>query len=89
MNYGDILLLKCHSLVDCARELIQWAVTRLAFPVAVIFIFVAGFLFVTAQGNEEKIKRARSTLAWALLGLAVAVGAWALAEAFQSFFRTR
>lgn len=84
-DYKQLLSLNCTSLPDCAEKLIKYAVS-LAFPVAVVFIIWAGFLFVTAQGSEEKIKSAKATLLWTILGLAVAVGAWTLAIAFKSFF---
>lgn len=78
--------ISCDTFSACA-ELILKAAVRLALPIAVIFIVYSGFLFVIAQGSEEKLKTAKSTLMWALVGLAIVVGAWALAVAFQDFFR--
>lgn len=57
----------------------------IAFPLAVIFIIYSGFLFVTAGGSEDKVKRAKTTLLWTLLGLAIVIGAYALATAFVEF----
>ena len=39
---------------------------------AVIFFIIAGFNFVTAQGDPEKVKRARDFVLWAIIGLLVA-----------------
>mgnify|MGYP001611646725 CR=1 FL=1 len=85
LDYGSILHLGCDEIPDCIRLLLE-AVVRVALPIAVIFIIYSGFLFVTAQGSEQKISEAKSTITWTLIGLAVVVGAWALAVAFQDFF---
>lgn len=42
---------------------------------AVFFIILAGFQFLTAQGNEEKIKKAKQTFLWTIIGTAIALGA--------------
>lgn len=82
LEYKELLKLKCGNIPACLELLFASAVT-IAFPVAVIFILWSGFLFVSAGGNPEKIKNARATLLWAIIGLAVVIGAWALAVAFQ------
>jgi len=69
---------------EFALAIARWA-ALIAFPLAVIFIIYSGFLFVTAQGSEEKIKRAKTVLWWTLLGLAIVIGAYALATAFVEF----
>lgn len=43
----------------------------IATPIIVIFIIYAGFLFVTAQGNETKIVKARTVITWTLIGAGV------------------
>ncbi|MBI5147678.1 MAG: TrbC/VirB2 family protein [Parcubacteria group bacterium] len=53
-------------------------------PVAVVFIIYAGFLFVTAGGSEEQLKKAKETLIWTLAGIALLVGASVIATALQS-----
>ncbi len=47
------------------------AITPIAISIAVIMIIYAGFLFMTAGGNEDKISTARKALIWSLVGLAV------------------
>lgn len=63
-------------------------VAQIGFPVAVIAIIYAGFLFVTARGSEEQIKKAKTTFFWSILGTALLLGAWALAEAIKTFVET-
>lgn len=61
------------------------ALVRLIFlvatPLIVIFIIYAGFLFVTASGNEAQLTKARSTIIWTIVGAAVMLGALAISEA--------
>ncbi len=56
-------------------------------PIAVLFIIYAGFLFVTAQGNETKITKAKNAFTWAVIGTAVLLGAWVLAVAIEGTIR--
>ena len=43
--------------------------------IAVIFVIVAAFMFVTAAGDPEKTKTARNFVLYALIGVLVAVSA--------------
>ena len=45
----------------------------LVFIIALIAILYAAFLFLTAGGNEETQKKARTTLLYGLIGIAVAL----------------
>lgn len=51
--------------------------------VAVLGIMYGGFLYVTAQGNEEKLGMAYKTITWALVGTAVLLGARAIMAAVK------
>lgn len=59
-------------------------VLKIGYPIAVIFIIYSGLLFVTARGSEEKLKTAKKTFLWAILGTAVLLGATVLAEAIKA-----
>lgn len=50
-------------------------------PVVAFFIIYAGFLFVTARGSEEQLKTAKATLLWTVVGAAILLGSWVLAQA--------
>lgn len=60
-------------------------ILRIAFAVlaalAVLFIVIAGFRMIIAQGNPQEVSKAKSTIVYALAGLLVAL----LAEAFVAF----
>ena len=43
------------------------------FIVAIIFILIAAFNFLTAKDNPEKVKSARSQLMWAAVAIAIAL----------------
>ncbi|HVI60914.1 MAG TPA: hypothetical protein VM535_02015, partial [Candidatus Saccharimonadales bacterium] len=46
-----------------------------AAAVAVLMIVIAGFRFVTAQGNPQETAKAKSTIIYAIVGLMVALTA--------------
>ncbi|MEK7090471.1 MAG: hypothetical protein AAB930_02705 [Patescibacteria group bacterium] len=54
-------------------------------PFMVIFLVIAGFMFVTARGNEEQLTKAKAMLFWTIIGAAVIVGAKILVEAIGKF----
>ena len=51
-------------------ELINWAI-GLAALAAVVMLIAAGFLYITANGDENKIGKATKTLTFAIVGLVV------------------
>jgi amino acid transporter len=46
--------------------------------IAIIIILYAGFIWMTAAGNEEKVSTARATLTAGLIGLAIIIVAYIL-----------
>ncbi len=52
----------------------------LLMPLVVIFIIYAGYLFVTAQGEESRIQKARTALWWTIIGTGVIIGARLMAN---------
>lgn len=51
------------------------AAIQLGAIVAVVAIVYAGFLFVTAQGDEKKIETAKKVLLYTVIGIAILLGA--------------
>lgn len=43
----------------------------IAIPLAIIMIIYAGILFLTAGGSEEQLKKAKKTMIWIAVGIAV------------------
>ena len=48
--------------------------------VAIVIILIAGFKWMTAAGNEEKITGARQMLIAGIIGLAIVLASWAIAS---------
>jgi len=54
-----------------------------AVPLIVLFIIYAGFLYVTARGNEGTIEKAHKALLYALIGGLLILGARVLIDVVQ------
>ncbi len=59
-------------------------VLTVGIPIVTLAIIYSGFLFVSAQGSPEKLTKAKNTLMYTLIGAALLLGAFVLAEAIQS-----
>lgn len=62
------------SLPEFMDKILQ-AVVQLGSIVLLFAIIYVGFKFVTAQGNEEEIRSARSALMWTVIGGLILLGA--------------
>src|SRR3989344_3961920 len=49
--------------------------------IAVLFMVYAGFLFVTARGNETQLGTAKKAFLGAVIGTAIIMGVWVIAKA--------
>lgn len=52
--------------------------------ILVLMLVWVGFLFVFAQGNEEKVREARTALMWTVIGGLVLLGARAIATLLEA-----
>lgn len=71
--------LQIDSLEDLIIAILNIFIT-LMIPIIVFFIILAGFKYVTAQGNSGKIEEATTTLTYAIIGGVLILGAVAIAE---------
>ena len=46
--------------------------------IAVIFVIIGGFKYTTSQGDPGKVQQAKTTITFALIGLVVTLGAFAI-----------
>lgn len=53
---------------------------------AVIMFLVAGFQFVTAQGEPSELKKARDSMIWGVVGIIAGVVAFSLPAIVANFF---
>lgn len=56
------------------------ALIKIGIPIIALAIIYSGFLFVSARGNTEQLKKAKSSLMYTLIGGAVLLGSWAIAQ---------
>lgn len=68
------------DLTTFVKDILQ-IVIELGAIVVVFFIIFAGFKYVTAGGDEKKIKDAHSILLWTVVGAAIILGAQVLLTA--------
>lgn len=74
--------IKATSLADLFNNIVSVAI-ELGTIIAVLGIMYGGYLYVTAQGNEEKLGAAQKTITWALVGTAVLLGARTIMAAIR------
>jgi TRAP-type C4-dicarboxylate transport system permease small subunit len=65
------------------RSIIQ-VIAGLAGLVATGFFVVGGFAYITSSGNPEHLDRAKRTLLYAAIGLAITIGAFVLSTIVTS-----
>lgn len=52
---------------------------EVALPIISLFIVYSGFMFVSAQGNTEKLANARNNFFYVVIGAILILGAWVIA----------
>lgn len=57
------------------------------FVAAFISIILAGFKFITGQGDPKEVSAAQSHLTWSIIGLVVVLVAFAIIRVAETFFR--
>lgn len=58
-------------------------VIRIGTVVVILMMVYVGYLFVVAQGKEDKIREARNALLWTLIGALVLLGSQAIAKGIE------
>jgi len=58
-----------------------YKIIEIGAAVLAFYIVYTGFLFVSAQGNEQALRKAKDSLTWVLIGGAIILGATVLSEA--------
>ncbi len=75
--------LTAQSFSDLVASIAKLA-AEIGIPIAAIFIIYSGLLFVTARGSEEQLKKAKINFMWAMIGTAILLGAWVIADAIST-----
>ena len=50
-----------------------------ALPIITLFIVVAGFMFISARGNQSKLTEAKKNFYYVMVGAVLILGAWVIA----------
>lgn len=56
------------------------AVVKIGIPIVALAIIYCGFLFVKALGKPEELKKAKDALLYTVIGSAILLGAWTIAQ---------
>ena len=67
------------SLTGLIKTLLT-GILRIGIPLIALAIIYCGFLFVAARGNSEKLSKAKDALLYTLIGAAILLGSWAIAQ---------
>lgn len=77
--------------IDTVNGLIKTileGVIKIGIPIIALAIIYSGFLFVQARGNSEALSEAKRTLTYTLIGAAIILGAWAIAQMIVDTVKT-
>lgn len=66
------------------KRLIEWAL-YIGAVLAVIFIIIGGYFYLTSAGNDDQAKRGRRTLTYAVIGLVIIVLSWVIVQTVYNF----
>jgi hypothetical protein len=83
-NSGKIVNpINAQTLNELIKTILE-GVLKIGIPIIVLAIIYCGFLFVSARGNPESIKKAKDALIYTLIGTAILLGSWAIAQLISS-----
>ncbi len=83
---GDVTPLQNPIRVNTIPEFVEailGIVLTVGVPIVAFFIILSGFMFVVARGNAEKLESAKRTFLYTLIGAALLLGAWVIAQLIQ------
>ncbi len=72
------------SLFDLLKAIINNILIPIGAVLAVLGFIYAGFKYVLARGNENKLKEAHNTLLYVAVGSVVLLGAWTISQVIQN-----
>lgn len=52
--------------------------TSVVASIAVLAIIIASIMYISSAGDEEKAKKAKNTIVWAVVGLIIAIFSWSI-----------
>lgn len=61
---------------------------QIGFAIAVIFVIIGGYFYVTSAGNEEQATRGRKTIIYSLIGIVVMIMAYVIVSVVVNLIST-
>lgn len=74
------------DIFDIIQTIINWLAATF-FAVAVIFIFYAAYLYLTAAGDPEKLTKAKNQLIYSIVAIAIGLIAFSVTTIVSNFIR--
>ncbi len=72
------------DLITLVNRIIDFLLVKVAFPISAAFFAWAGFLYLTAAGDEGKVKKAHGIFQNVFWGLILALAAWIIIDLVTS-----
>ena len=76
--------LTSQSIADLVDRVITFLI-EVFLPIAIIMVLYAAFTFITAGGDETKVKKAKQILTWAIVGIAILLVAKSVVTIIEDF----
>jgi len=83
-TYGEEIITTPQEFIDLIKSITKW-IFSIVMAIAILFIILAAWYFLTAAGNPEAIAKARQMLIYAIVGIAVALLAAGLPALINAF----
>ena len=77
--------LKVGSIVELFEKIVQM-ILSIGYVVIALFLILSGFKFVAAQGSEDKLKDAKQTFMYTIIGALIIIGAQTILAVVKSIF---
>ena len=71
--------IKANTINDFIKQILV-GVLKIGIPIIALAIIYSGFLFVSARGNSKELETAKKALMYSLIGAAILLGSWAIAQ---------
>ena len=85
---GNAPLTSGTDVLETVNTIFQWIAT-LFWVAALLFVFYAAFLYLTAGGNEEKVKRATRQFVFAVVAIIIGLLAFGLPTLIENILQRR
>jgi fumarate reductase subunit D len=83
-DFPQVQVTSKEQIITIIQNITGWFAV-IVFILAVVFILYAAFMFITAGGDDEQIKKAKHVLLYGIIGIVVALIAYGGVQLIASF----